>query len=171
MLYSNLKDALSSYQNVLIFNYALTDKDGKVKFYLNERSSDLASLIDNGEKKHIIIDSRSVDSLVLNSGVKPPTIIKIDVEGFEYFVFNGFKSINQFKPLVIFEFVPQFWSKIDKTLDDITKLLGSDWLLFRLMHNGLIKAYYQDMEGTTNNYLAVHKDFNRFIKIQSLIDN
>jgi len=168
-LYSYLKDSVSSYQNVSVLNFALSKIDEETKFYLDEDSSDLSSLIDNGLRRNITVKSRSIDSLILKSGFKPPTIIKIDVEGFEYFVLDGFKSINQFIPLVIFEYVPQFGVKINKTLDDIINLLGPEWSFFRFMANGKISANYQEIKGATNNYLAIHKNFNRLNKIEKII--
>lgn len=169
ILFSYLKDSVSTDQNVSVFAYALSNENKEINFFINEGSSDLSSIINNGLKKTILVESKTVDYLIMSEGFVPPTIIKIDVEGFEYYVLDGFKSINKYVPVLIFEYIEDFGKEINKTLDDLINILGPEWSIFRFMKNGKIMSNYKENNESTNNYLAVHKSFNRLNKIKNYI--
>ena len=165
-----LKDSVSHYKNVTILNYVLSNVDDQIEFYLDEKSSDLSSILKDGSKKALKLESRTADSLISNNEIAAPTIIKIDVEGYEYQVLEGFKLVHSYKPIIIFEYINEFGEKTKKRLVDIINLLGEEWLIFRFMLSGKINADYNNNQaGTTNNYLAIHKSSNRLNKIEEFI--
>ncbi len=164
-----LMDSLFSYKNVTILNYVLSNVDDQIEFYIDEKSSDLSSVLKIDSEKILKLESRTIDNLIIKNEIDAPTIVKIDVEGYEYQVLEGFTLIDKYNPIIIFEFINEFGEKNKKTLADIINLLGKDWLIFRFMLNGKINSNYLEKNGSTNNYLAIHKNCNRYNKIEEFI--
>jgi len=63
--------------NVEIFDFAISDNNGELKFLQKENSS-LSKIDSNGST---IVKCRTIDSLVENKEILPPNFIKIDTEG------------------------------------------------------------------------------------------
>ena len=62
-------------------------------------------------KKFINVPVRRLDDLLKNSGVKSWTLMKMDVEGFEPFVFaGGTETLARTESLAL-EYAPAYWKK------------------------------------------------------------
>ena len=60
--------------------------------------------IETDVKKHIQVNTDTIDNLVLNEKISKPDFIKIDVEGEEFKVIKGAgKTLQQFKPILFIE--------------------------------------------------------------------
>jgi FkbM family methyltransferase len=91
-----------------IFNLALSNVDGLSEFYVSDEieNSGLAGL--GGSLNRSIypvkLQSYRGDTLIKAGNVRPPQLIKVDVEGFEYEVFSGLENtLRVYKPIIIFE--------------------------------------------------------------------
>lgn len=90
--------------------YALSDHNGK-SYYQPGSSGNtgLGKLIDiaddNQLEQHYTVTVKSLDSIVFDYFLPPPTVMKLDIEGGEAKVLRGAKKILQHKPprLIIFE--------------------------------------------------------------------
>jgi hypothetical protein len=89
---------------------ALSDKTGETEFFDREisRHSGGSSLIKHQhflKYKVMKVRTTTLDDYILNH--KPPTIMKIDVEGGEPLVLKGaLKSLKKYNPMIIMEFLP-----------------------------------------------------------------
>jgi FkbM family methyltransferase len=100
ILNENIK--LNNITNVITYNYGLAEKEKKVKMrkFSNDKDENIGAINieDNGRGEEIFL--KRLDSLNLTN-IK---FIKMDVEGFEYFVLLGGKNtILQSKPIIIIE--------------------------------------------------------------------
>lgn len=100
--------ALNSLTNVMLLNNALLDRDNlDIEFFAPKDKFGKGSLSPVFTSFSEKVMSRTVDSVVAEFSFEPVDLIKIDVEGYEYFVFNGairlLKSENA--PYILFEFV------------------------------------------------------------------
>lgn len=96
---------LNNFSNVDVFYCALTDEVGTVNF-VNEAHSIHGHISKSTDStpNSVTVDAYSVDYLVEQSIIKPPNVVKIDVEGAEHKVLLGMREvIKEYKPVIVFE--------------------------------------------------------------------
>ena len=77
-----LKQTFQFDDNVIIFDKAIGGEDKKVTFYLQEHSVGNSMYSKGGTP--LEVDCINLETFILNNNLKPPTIIKCDIEGSEY---------------------------------------------------------------------------------------
>jgi len=120
-LKNNLK--LEKVTNVEAYNLAIGDKDGEVKFAISDRSnlgyviSDDQDLIERTSEKVskkpkmtrtlmvIKVPMKKIDSFLEEKKLERLDFVRMDIEGFEIKLFEGFwNTITKFKPIIQMEF-------------------------------------------------------------------
>ena len=100
--------AANKLQQVNIVNKALFDQDGlTIDFFSPADKFGKGSLSPVFSDKGVKVETVKVDSLIAAMNMNKVNAIKVDVEGFEYFVFRGAEQLllSDAKPHIIFEFV------------------------------------------------------------------
>lgn len=88
---------LNKLQNVRVFDVAVADYTGVTRFEEGERHS-MGKIAQNGNFE---VSVTMLDSLLAQNEIKPPDLVKIDVEGGELAVLNGAESLfRQHHPVV-----------------------------------------------------------------------
>lgn len=108
-LQKNIK--LNGFDNCIMEQKAISDKNENSKFYLNENDFSMHSMYSTeGTKKNIEIETIKLDGYFNNNKVD---FIKIDIEGGEYWALQGMRSILESnKNIKIFtEFNPNLLKK------------------------------------------------------------
>ena len=96
-----IKNKTKHLRNVTVINVALSNKKGKIPFFINSSSptSSMLPLTSLGKKivpspaKKTMINAITLDSYFRNMKLKHPIFIKIDVQGAERIVFEGGQNI------------------------------------------------------------------------------
>lgn len=94
--------------NVELINCAIYDEDGLfLDFYSHEDKFGKGSLASVFTNKSIKVATRTIDSILNEKALKTVDVIKVDVEGFEYFVFKGGENYLTLSkaPVIYFEFI------------------------------------------------------------------
>ena len=94
--------------NFELYNNAVHEDDNQsMKFYQFEKYGK-CSLAPTFTEEHILVNSISLDTFCTNKNINKINWIKIDVQGFELFVFKGLKQLLQNKKVenILFEFEP-----------------------------------------------------------------
>jgi FkbM family methyltransferase len=151
-LSSRLRRSLQHRTNVTVFDLALGAKPGEHTLRIPRRGSNLATLRDLGSGREVRIPVDTIDRL-LEQGVRPPDLIKIDVEGWEAEVLAGFRSLQTIRPVVHFELIERFGSDFR----EIRGLLPG-WILYRVENDGKLRRNNIGMPRTTNDLVAVHPE-------------
>ena len=115
-LAENIK--LNNLQNVKIFNVALGEKNDSV-FFSSKRSDDLNSVSITGEGEEISLcrlDDLSINESKIN-------LIKIDVLGYEKFVFEGAKKILKITECIHLPIIPSDCKRYGYDFNDIFEML------------------------------------------------
>jgi len=126
---------LDIYKNTFLNEMALSDKTGKIEFYDREisRHSGDSSLIKHQhflKYKVIKVRTTTLDDYISNH--KPPTIMKIDVEGGESLVLKGgLELLKKYSPMIIMEFLPD-----DLHREVVNILFNSQYRAFRIDNDG-----------------------------------
>lgn len=107
-LYAILQQQFGHYHN--IYPYALSDSIGHQSFQYVENAPAYSGLrkrtydIKNPKIKEIEVDLVTLDSII-GEDIQNVKLLKIDVEGAEYFVIKGaLRLIARCKPIILFEF-------------------------------------------------------------------
>jgi FkbM family methyltransferase len=138
---------LNSFDNVVLFNFALFDKEGKADIF-SEAPDPTSSIYNEGlpslfstHKQSIKLgetELRTLDSVLEQNRLSRLDVIKIDVEGAELMVLRGAAAtLKHFKPIVIFEATPEFFSKAGYTVETVFDFLNNlGYRFHRLEQNG-----------------------------------
>ncbi len=98
---------LNGFQNLHVFTVLLGAKVGSAELFIPESSAPAshASIISRSTKsKSIRCQMETLDNLVQKELIPPPNVIKIDVEGAEFDVLRGSRSLlRRHQPCLIFE--------------------------------------------------------------------
>lgn len=99
--------AINNFRNVQVWQNAVSDISGPGELQLAHYSggSALATVAPPPDLKGLIsVDLVTVDELVQQQEVKPPTVVKIDVEGAEIQVLRGMRqTIKRYRPVLLYE--------------------------------------------------------------------
>lgn len=154
--------SLNNIKNVKLLNYALLDVDNsEIDFFSPEDKYGKGSLSPIFTKLSEKVKSRTVDSILNEFNFQSIDIIKIDVEGYEYFVFKGaevlLKSPNA--PYILFEFVDWAENIIKNVKSGFAQeyLFSMNYKLF-ILARGKMKEITSPILSGSYNILAVPKD-------------
>lgn len=94
---------------VTAYNFAAGDVDGEISFFVNERSNGCQVLnegrkVPNRPGKIINVPIKTMDKFVEEENLKNIDFVRMDVEGYEYNIFQGMsKTIEKFHPIIQIE--------------------------------------------------------------------
>lgn len=166
ILENNLSLNSVDFTKVETYNYALSNRDSDdTIFYVdlnNSMASSFVRLIDNHNHIDTVISTRKFDSL--NLKLSRIDLLKIDTEGSELFVIEGFiETIRLHKPLIIVEILRKWCEKNHYKPQDIIDLIGNDYLLFEIFKNKIVQIEEIDELTSSTNFLFLPKEkLNRF---------
>ena len=135
---------LNSLSNCILLNKAVSDKDGEPLFYMNEQDYFGQGHIANtqSDKTETVI-SNKIDTLLRDINIKSINLLKVDIEGYEYFAFKGAAELltSTAAPPIIFEFEDWAEGRIkDLQPGDAQRLLLEyGYSLFRIEKNKKLK--------------------------------
>jgi FkbM family methyltransferase len=101
--------AQNQIENCDIYPVAIMDKSENIPFTINYASSAVGviqkSIFYLAKAGHeITVESHSIDWLVENYGLKPPQLLKIDIEGAEQYALRGMeKTLENYHPVILIE--------------------------------------------------------------------
>ena len=133
--------------NITVYNKALSDHQGDETLYIREENSGGSTLIPVSQMEDFQIESCLNVSLVTLDSFKEifdeVTLIKIDVEGYEYEVFKGGeKLLDTYHPVIIMEFSPVFYVQdYDKKPEELMQFLTGKGYNFFDMQEKEINLY------------------------------
>jgi len=88
LLLENIK--LNSYGNIIEpYNLAISNKSGKEKLYISERHN-CCNMMGSNNLDHVEVQTETLDNFMINKQLFD--YIRMDIEGFEYYVLNGMKE-------------------------------------------------------------------------------
>jgi hypothetical protein len=93
---------------VSVFEVAVDARDGNAELFLTEWDGGASlcesSVSPTGGARRTHVRVVSLDELIETERLRPPTLVKIDVEGAELGVVKGMvRTIAKFKPMIIYE--------------------------------------------------------------------
>lgn len=135
LLESNLRN--NSLTNITIHRCAVGAQDGTARLGLYKAANrGRHSLVDLEHCTEFIdVPVRRVDDLLKNSGVTRWSMMKIDVEGFEPFVFQGAPETLARTESLALEYSPAFWRKLNIDPATVLQPLAANFSRIHRFHN------------------------------------
>ena len=152
-------------KNIEIFNFGLSDKEEKVKLYLDEETSGMASVykrrldhfnLSMGMEEEIQL--KTLDDFCQENDIKKIDLLKLDVEGNELRALEGAKTMLDKKTIRFIQFEFGGCNIDSRTFfQDFYYLLKDNYKIYRIVKDGLwevkdYKEYYELF--ITTNFLA-----------------
>ncbi len=142
-------------KNVQLINNALFDKDDQELDFFSPPDKygkgSLAAVFTNNAVK---VRSKKIDTLVADFQLDKVDLIKIDIEGFEYFAFRGAEKLLQGSsaPVIVFEFVDWAEARANGLQPGAAQelLLQMGYLLYEVRGSQLVRRDTAFTSGSSN---------------------
>lgn len=112
--------------NLTLFDFALSNEKGEMNFYTSEESTGISSLL-NFHESHSIANTVKVETLkniIEEYKIDKVKLLKIDVEGYDYFVLKGFDFEKHHNPeFIICEFEDLKTTKLNYKVNEMIEYL------------------------------------------------
>lgn len=161
-LCNNLK--LNGFDYKKAFNVGLYNQKSVMDFYYDIEGSGGSSMTNLRERDNvqkIQVNVEKLDEFLELKSVNKLDFIKCDVEGSEYFVYQGgIETIKKFKPVIFSEMLRKWSAKFNYSPNDIIKLfddIGYDCFAV-LSENGLRRCPLVDENTIETNYYFLHRE-------------
>ena len=149
----NINKSQNNCDNLFLYNSAVSSKKEKSTFFITQKKQanfGVSSLQDNNdilESKSIDVDVIKLDDFFENSK-KTISLIKVDVQGFEWQVIQGARNIIiKYKPTIIFEHDDQYLSESIKVKQELKNFFKeNEYEVFVIDPNDYLKLKIVDWE-------------------------
>lgn len=144
---------LNNLKNVKTFNIALSDKKATSELNVCKSHNGLHTMGSNplrfSDIDKVTVETDTMDNLFYENKL-PVHFIKIDTEGFEYFILKGgINTITEYKPVIQLE-----WNSTNMKQCNVSE---------DMLHNLLTNLSYQEVAMQGEDKLFVHTKFINFV--------
>ena len=99
--FEKLKRNTSQFSNVFLYNWAISNSDSDIDYYVNIESSMSSSMYKRSSFQKVIkIKSKTISSLVRELNVPKIDLLKFDIEGAEFVAFDNKDNIKNIEYLI-----------------------------------------------------------------------
>ncbi len=99
--FSKLKKNTEQFSGTHLYNCAISDKDGVMDFYVNPKISISSSCFQrSGNLEKITVPAKSISTILNEEKISNVDLVKFDVEGEEFAIFEKFGDLGKIKQLI-----------------------------------------------------------------------
>jgi FkbM family methyltransferase len=99
--FSKLRKNTAQFTDIHLYNCAISDKDGQMDFYVNPGISISSSCFQrSGNLEKIAVPAKSIATVLSEEKIANVDLLKFDVEGAEYAIFEKFSDHEKVKRLI-----------------------------------------------------------------------
>jgi FkbM family methyltransferase len=127
---------LNGIRNVRVLPWAVSDRSGRTNLYSGGIAGRSPSLRDFGQGPPLSVETRSLDEEIQQGRLPSPTIIKMDIEGAEFFALRGMSALfsSPCRPHSLFvEIHPSFLKHFDASAEDVLGFMH--WARYREVYH------------------------------------
>ncbi len=157
-----MKKSFNSDPNVIIVPKALGSERKMAKIYIPSLG-DLATLdIARRDAKYVDdIEVIKLDDFIRETSLRPPSLIKIDVEGYEMSVIQGMRGLlaGSQPPIIAFEhiesFLADYEASLPKLIDYVQSTSNNAYRFYRVDYDGKLRKENIEVPTAQNDIVAV----------------
>ncbi len=124
-----MKNITANALKVHVEKVAVSSEEGVHEFYLRKENMGGHSLFqydnDSYSGSKIIVKTTTINKLIEKYHPPEPILVKMDIEGYEYFALKSSDLLLNRKCVIITEFVPEFVKRMGKNPKEILEYLNS----------------------------------------------
>ena len=147
---------------IRVFQAGLGEGRSHLVLYFDDNSSsDTATFRQQSiklGKKIANVEVFSLDYLITSGEAPPPDVIKLDVEGFEYYIIRGYKLIEKHRPLIVMEWVEEFMQSIGVTFQDLMAQFSDGWVFLDIVSGEKYKLQRIQRIPQSRDIVLLHED-------------
>ncbi len=141
----------NGFGNVKTYNLAIGDKQGHIRFS-DKRQDDRNSVVSNG--KGVQVEMTRLDDMDI--GESSVALLKVDVEGYEKFVFKGAEKLLGKTRCICYESAEEHFHEFGYSCTELNNILrNSGFNLFRFADEGLLRIGESYISEKPENIVAV----------------
>jgi FkbM family methyltransferase len=133
----------------ILHEFGLAAKDGSLNLYVPLNSNHVScSCVDNFGTNSMMVDVRSIESIVRDNNLKQIDVLKMDIEGAEYEIIDSIQSVSVPIHQILIEF-HHFYPQVDSSLtkEAIRKLNNFGYKIFSI--EGYNYSFIKDNSGVS----------------------
>lgn len=144
---------LNGATNIRLNNLALSSKKEKLTFYYSPNvtgASSSQNITENQSMTKLELEAETIDNFISTNSIDKLDFVKCDVEGAEYFVYQGgFETFKNHKPIVFTEMLRKWAAKFDYHPNDIITFFSEIGYDCFYSQNGKLKSITKITDDTT----------------------
>lgn len=154
---------LNRFSNISLHNLALYSQKQIIDFYYSPYVTGASAAINITENENmhtVTCETDTIDNFVIQNNVNRLDIIKCDVEGAEFHVFQGgLNALKKYKPIVFTEILRKWSAKFGYNSNDIIDLMKNlDYECFISNGNQLVKIESISEETVHTNFFFLNTE-------------
>lgn len=160
--FRNLQDniKLNKLKNIISINSALGNKKSEIRF--TDLRSDCMNYVQLNNKNGITVPVSKLDDILINE--TSIDLIKIDVEGYEKFVFEGSDKTLEKTKCIFYESLDRLYKRYDYTHKEIfTFLTQKGFQIFRIQNKTISLLINHELSPKDWNLIAI-RDLSDFLE-------
>lgn len=140
----------NSLQNIKLFNIGVSNQNSDLPFYFDGSNHNLGTFIHKQDgSKEIMIEVKRLDDILVSEGLETPEIIKIDTEGLELDILEGYSKINEHLPILVIEWMPES-NEVEKMSARLFKILNHQYEVYRIGIDPELTPYSRQSNSSSN---------------------
>jgi len=161
--------------NVLVIPAGLSSRPGVADFRFDPMKSGLGNFRPGAGKSTCSVKLETLDGLIEAGHIPAPDVVKMDVEGLEYRVLEGYGARDDHRPAIFMEWSDVYSSAVGVSFGDLQRLLGESWVIYRVENDGTLRSEEIATPRTTNDLLLTwrggryHEIAESFVRNQAAV--
>jgi FkbM family methyltransferase len=154
---------LNGATNIRLNNLALSSKKEKLTFYYSPTvtgASSSQNITENQSMTKLELEAETIDNFISTNSIDKLDFVKCDVEGAEYFVYQGgFETFKNHKPIVFTEMLRKWAAKFGYHPNDIINFfIQFGYSCFSVYQGKLNIIDKVDEQTVETNFFFLHKN-------------
>jgi FkbM family methyltransferase len=152
--------------NVDVFNIGLSSTSSQMTFYFDASRHNLGSFLKtNTHKDSIEVSVMPLEEVIQKDKLLPADILKIDTEGFELPVLEGFSSVQTQRPILLIEWENEQEGEKSK-YEKLNSLVGKGYHIYKICHDNRLISYNLTDYANYSNLLLMPESVSQYPAIQ-----
>jgi|GEM_PF-6397323 len=154
----NILPILRGYTNLKVFNFGLSDKKETLYFHASSNHAMANFRPAANDPNATKLEVLPLKEVITQYGLPHPEVIKIDVEGFEMKVLQGYgeENIQLYQPIILMEYIAEFANPVGYDFETV-KLFAQrcDYKIYRVENDGTMRDTEIDKAFSTSDILLL----------------